>query len=88
MPAESPTILATSGGLKPGARTRLEFNKLVHYAVDLSGVTGRAPKVAHVGTASGDQRWFNNEISEAGTVAGFQLSHLNLFTIPNVGNIE
>lgn len=51
MAAESPTILATSGGLKPGSRTRLEFNKLVHHAVDLSGATGRAPKVAHVGTA-------------------------------------
>ena len=88
MAAESPTILATSGGYKPGARTRLEFNKLVHHAVDLSGVTGRAPRVAHVGTASGDQRWFNNEVSEAGNVAGFQLTHLNLFTMPNVANVE
>ena len=88
MAAESPTILATSGGYKPGTRTRLEFNKLVHHAVDLSGVTGRAPKIAHVGTASGDQRWFNNEVSEAGNAAGFQLTHLNLFTMPNVSNVE
>jgi hypothetical protein len=88
MVAERPTILATSGGYKPGVRTRLEFNKLVHYAVDLSGVAARAPRVAHVGTASGDQRWFNNEVSEAGNAAGFQLTHLNLFTMPNVANIE
>ncbi|MEC5192833.1 MULTISPECIES: peptidase E [unclassified Arthrobacter] len=88
MAADSPTILATSGGYKPGARTRLEFNQLVHHAVDLSGVSGRAPRIAHVGTASGDQRWFNNEISEAGNVAGFHLTHLNLFPMPNVGNIE
>ena len=88
MPAESPTILATSGGFRPGSRTRLEFNKLVHHAVDLSGASGRAPKVAHVGTASGDQRWFNNEVSEAGRLAGFDLTHLTLFTMPNVENIE
>ena len=88
MAAESPTILATSGGFRPGKRTRLEFNKLVHHAVDLSGASGRPPKVSHVGTASGDQRWFNNEISEAGRLAGFDLSHLNLFTMPNVDNVE
>ncbi|MCX6498498.1 MAG: peptidase E [Arthrobacter sp.] len=88
MAADSPTILATSGGYKSGLRTRLEFNKLVHHAVELSGVNGRAPRVSHVGTASGDQRWFNNEISEAGRAAGFNLTHLNLFTMPNVDNIE
>jgi peptidase E len=88
MTADSPTILATSGGLRPGTRTRFEFNKLVHHAVELSGVSGRAPRISHVGTASGDQRWFNHELSEAGRVAKFDLSHLNLFTMPNVGNIE
>ena len=35
-----------------------------------------------------DQRWFNNEVSEAGNAAGFQLTHLNLFSMPNVANIE
>jgi peptidase E len=88
MAADGPTILATSGGYKPGCRTRLEFNKLVHYAVDMSAVTGRAARVTHVGTASGDQRWFNNELSEAAQVAGFNLTHLNLFSMPNVENIE
>ncbi|WP_400159529.1 Type 1 glutamine amidotransferase-like domain-containing protein [Arthrobacter sp. BPSS-3] len=88
MTADSRTILATSGGLRPGTRTRFEFNKLVHHAVELSGVSGRAPRISHVGTASGDQRWFNHELSEAGRVAKFDLSHLTLFTMPNVGNIE
>lgn len=88
MTADSPTILATSGGLRPGTRTRFEFNKLVHHAVELSGVSGRAPRISHVGTASGDQRRFSHELSEAGRVAKFDLSHLNLFTMPNVGNIE
>ena len=51
MPAGEPTILATSGGYKSGRRTRLEFDRLVHYAVELSGVSGRAPRIAHIGTA-------------------------------------
>ena len=83
MPAEQPTILATSGGFKPGVRTRLEFARLIHHAADLSGVSGRAPRVTYLGTASGDQRWFSAEIDEAARVAGFDFSHLNLFTMPN-----
>ncbi|WP_115788182.1 peptidase E [Arthrobacter silvisoli] len=83
MPAGEPTILATSGGYKSGQRTRLEFDRLVHYAVGLSGVSGRAPRIAHLGTASGDQRWFAAEMDQAARIAGFDLSHLNLFTMPN-----
>ncbi|WP_426301390.1 Type 1 glutamine amidotransferase-like domain-containing protein [Arthrobacter sp. R-11] len=83
MPAGAPTILATSGGYKPGQRTRLEFDRLVHYAVELSGVSGRTPRIAHLGTASGDQRWFAAEMDQAARTAGFDLSHLNLFTMPN-----
>jgi len=83
MPAGEPTILATSGGYKSGQRTRLEFDRLVHYAVELSGVSGRAPRIAHLGTASGDQRWFAAEMDQAARIAGFDLSHLNLFTMPN-----
>lgn len=88
VPADIPTILATSGGYRPGRRTTLEFNKLVHFAVALSGVEGRAPRIGHLGTAGGDQRWFNNDLSEAARVARFELTHLNLFTMPNVENIE
>lgn len=83
MAAERPTILATSGGYKAGDRTRLEFDRLMHHAVELSGASGRAPRVAHIGTASGDQRWFNAEMDEAARLAGFDFSHLNLFTMPN-----
>jgi peptidase E len=83
LPAEQPTILATSGGYRQGKRTRLEFDRLLHYAVELSGVSGRPPRVGHLGTASGDQRWFNAEMDEAARLAGFDFSHLNLFTMPN-----
>lgn len=51
MPAEQPTILATSGGLRSGRRTLVEFGKLIEFAVDLSGVDGRRPRLCHVGTA-------------------------------------
>ncbi len=61
MPAEQPTILATSGGWRSGHRTNLEFGKLIHFAIDLSGVEGRAPRLCHVGTANGDQRCVQRE---------------------------
>lgn len=88
MPASEPTILASSGGYRPGQRTDLEFNALVHHAVELSGVSGRAPKVSHLGTASGDQRWFASAVSEAARLAGFDLTNLNLFSMPNVEDLE
>jgi peptidase E len=86
MPTSTPTILATSGGLRPGSRTRLEFAPLIHYAVELSGVAGRAPRVCHIGTAGGDQQWFNALFSEAGQAAGMAVTHLNLFPMPTVAD--
>ncbi|WP_433269862.1 Type 1 glutamine amidotransferase-like domain-containing protein [Actinosynnema sp. CS-041913] len=85
MPAEQPTILATSGGFKVGRRTNLEFHKLVHYAVELSGA-GK-PRLCHLGTANGDQRSFNADLDEAGRLAGWEVSHLNLFTMPPTADI-
>jgi peptidase E len=80
----TPTILATSGGWRLGRRTDLEFAPLVHHAVELSGAHGRRPKVCHLGTAGGDQRAFNARVDEAGRVAGYEVTHLNLFPMPNV----
>ncbi|MFE9746007.1 hypothetical protein ACFYOT_13960 [Saccharothrix saharensis] len=82
MPADQPTIVATSGAFRAGRRTNLEFHGLVRHAVDLSGVHGRRPRLCHTGTAAGDQRWFNADISEAGHLAGWEVSHLNLCTMP------
>ena len=87
MPASVPTILATSGGLRPGKRTSFEFAPLIHYAVELSGVAGRAPRICHIGTAGGDQQWFNAMFSEAGRVAGMTVTHLTLFPMPNVADL-
>jgi peptidase E len=88
VPADAPTILATSGGYQPADRHRLDFAPLVHHAVELSGAHGREPRVCHLGTAGGDQRWFNAELDEAGRAAGFDLSHLNLFTMPSYDDVE
>src|SRR5215471_9623107 len=86
MPADAPTILATSGGLRPGSRTEVEFSPLVLHAIELSGVTGRAPKLCHVGTAGGDQRYYQAWFDAAGQAQGITVSHLNLFSMPNTGD--
>lgn len=87
MSADQPTILATSGGFVRPERGDLAFGGLVHHAVELSGTTSR-PRVCHLGTASGDQRWFNAHLSEAAAGADFDLTHLNLFPMPSVEDIE
>lgn len=87
MAADRPTILATSGGLTRGARTDLAFAPLIDYAFELAGVAGRRPRMCHVGTASGDQRWWNAWLDEAARVAGVDIVHLNLFTMPPVDDI-
>lgn len=87
MPAETPTILATSGGYVPGERLRQEFGPLLKYAVELSGVTGRKPRLGYLGTANGDQRTTIAERSEAARMAGFELNPLMLYVMPNVEDI-
>jgi len=87
MPADSPTILATSGGLVSGSRTDIAYGPLIFYAIELAGVTGRAPRLCHVGTAGGDQRWFQALFNDAGQAAGITVSHLSLFSMPNTDDM-
>lgn len=87
MSADTPTILATSGGLRRGRRTEVEFSPLVLHAIELSGVTGRAPRLCHVGTAGGDQRWFQAWLSDAGRAQGIDVTHLSLFSMPSTGDM-
>ncbi len=87
MPADVPTILATSGGLRLGERTRWEFHSLTDYAVELAGVSGRAPRICFLATAGGDDRTTLHQLYEAAQVAGWQPSHLALFPMPNVPDI-
>ncbi len=83
MPTDPRTILATSGGYRWGARTRIEFDALVHHAVELSGAHGRRPRLAVLGTASGDPKEFGYAALEAGRVAGFDVTVVDLFPMPN-----
>lgn len=87
MPADQPTILATSGGYRMAQRTRFEFDALVHHAVELSGADG-TPRVTVLGTASGDQRGFAADVDEAGRAAGFAVTNLHLFPMPNLADVE
>ena len=88
MTADAPTILATSGGIVAGSRTRYEVGPLTHRAVDLADVSGRAPRVCYLGTASGDDPRGIRDFYDAAQLAGFAPSHLQLFTMPNVEDVR
>ena len=77
-------IVGTSGAYHPGARTDVEYGPLAAYAVELAGVTGRAPKIGYLATASGDQKARIAERAEAARLRGWQFNPLTLFMMPNV----
>jgi peptidase E len=85
--ADRPTILATSGGAVPSRRLRWEVGPLTDYAIELAGVTGRAPRVCFVPTACGDSAELLRNFYEAAILRGLAPSHLALFTMPNVLDI-
>jgi peptidase E len=88
MTADGPTILATSGGVVPGRRSKWSVGPLTDYAVELAGVTGRAPKVCFLGSASGDNPQGIRDFYDMAQEAGFDGSHLQLFMMPNVEDIR
>jgi peptidase E len=85
--ADAPTILATSGGLVEGRRTRYELGPLTEHAIDLAGVTGRTPRICFLATASGDNPTVLGWLHEAAQVRGLQSSHLTSFPMPNVEDV-
>lgn len=85
--ADAPTILATSGGIVPGRRTRFEFGRLTEHALELSGVQGRAPRIALLATAVGDDPFVISNFYAAAMARGLRASHLALFPMPNVEDI-
>jgi peptidase E len=87
LPADAPTILATSGGAGVHDRLRWGVAPLTDHAVELSGVTGRAPRVTFLGTACGDDPGLIRDFYAAAQDRGFHASHLQLFTMPNVEDI-
>jgi peptidase E len=85
--ADEPTILATSGGIVPGTRTRWELGPLTEFALDLAGVSGRAPKVCFLATAMGDNPAVIGGLYEAAMLRGLAPSHLVTFPMPNVADV-
>ncbi len=87
MTADAPTILATSGGLVSGQRTYWEFGALTDYAIELAGVSGRAPKVCFLATAMGDSPFVLASFYAAAQQRGVRTSHLSAFPMPNVADV-
>lgn len=87
MPADEPTILATSGGVREGRRVRWEFSPLTEYAIELSGVSGRAPRICFLATAHGDNPAVLQSLYDAAQVRGLDASHVALFPMPNVDDV-
>ena len=84
MAADEPTILATSGGAVESQRLHWEVGPLTRHAVELAGVTGRAPRVCFVATASGDDPRLISTFYDNAWREGWTGSHLALFPMPNV----
>jgi peptidase E len=83
--AERPTILATCGGLVGGDWADAGYGPLLFEAVRLARVpAGRRPRVLHVNTAGGDQRFVEGQELEAARLAGVDASHLRFFPRRNV----
>jgi peptidase E len=87
MTASEPTILATSGGMKRGERTVLEFAPLLHFAIELARAEAR-PRVCYLATAQGDNPQNIRNFYEAAIAASVEASHLALFPMPNVEDIR
>jgi peptidase E len=87
VPADVPTIVATSGGWVPGRRTRVALGPLIHHAIELSGVSSRTPRLTFVGTAGGDQAHWTSWCLEAAAEAGVAGTVLSLFPMPSVDDV-
>lgn len=77
-------IVGTSGAYHDGRLTDVEYGPLAAYAVDLAGVTGRAPKIGYLPTACGDQKARISERVLAAKQRGWELNPLVTFMMPNV----
>jgi peptidase E len=84
VPADAPTILATSGGVRASRRLPWEVGSLTHHAVELAGVTGRAPRVCFLATAVGDDPSFLATFYDNAWRVGWAGTHVALFPMPNV----
>lgn len=83
--AKTPTILATSGGVRIGQWSRLEAAPLFWHALQLS--EARRPKLAYLGTASGDDRIQNAGIHEMFYGTDVEVSCVAVMPMPNMSDV-
>lgn len=80
-------ILATSGGFKPGRRTRLVPGPLIERAFELANSPAR-PRFCYVGTAGGDNPLYTAAVYEAFVGRDVSVSHLAAFPMPTVEDVR
>lgn len=89
MPASHPTILATSVGFQPDGPDQWNFRPGPSYSVatQLAGA-GAHPRLCIIGTAVGDNQMWLAAMHHAFSKLDMVVSHLDLFHMPNVDDIE
>lgn len=86
MAADTPTILATSGGFFRGQRTTVRPGPLLDFALEL-GHPGTLPRICFIGTAGGDQAYWNANLHAAYYGREVLVSCLDLFPMPNIADM-
>ncbi len=87
MPADEPTIVATSMGFLPGRRTLLSPGPVFDLCRELAGSPERT-RLCYLGTAGGDQRHRQAAVLEAFQASAYDVSVLSLFPMPNVADMR
>lgn len=89
MPASEPTIVATSIGFFSRNRGPYDWRPgpIFDHAAELAGA-GPEPRMCFLGQATGDSHGVLTGIYGAFAGTRFRLSHLSLFTMPNVDDVR
>ena len=86
MAPDTPTILATSGGFFRGQRTTVRPGPLLDFALELAH-PGALPRICFIGTAGGDQAYWNAALHAAYYDRAVLVSCLDLFPMPNIADM-
>ncbi|MDQ3465695.1 MAG: peptidase E [Actinomycetota bacterium] len=87
MVADAPTIVATSIGFRSRGRNMFDWTPgpVFDFTVELAGRPAR-PRICFLGTATGDALTHVSAIYGAFAGSDVRLSHLSLFSMPNVAD--
>jgi len=73
--------------MAPSSRLTWEVGPLTDFAIELACVTGRAPRVCFLATATGDNAAVLSTFYSAAQLRGLSPSHLTVFPMPNVPDV-